>query len=214
MTLDNPFTTPIYAITDPFLLPGERLFAGVEEALKAGVTVIQYRDKNASPEERLERASILVDICNRYQAKLIVNDSVSIALESQAHGVHLGQEDGSLKEAREILGPHAIIGATCHDQIELAQRACDNGADYVVFGRFFHSSTKPQAKPAHLDVLQHAKHSLPVPVVAIGGITPDNMAPLVQHQADALAVCQSVFGVADITAACQRFLLCWKQLHV
>lgn len=190
----------IYAITDPTLLPGEQLLQGVEAALRGGVKTVQYRDKLTEPAHQLSTAQSLVELCQTFSAQLIINDNPTLAKNSGAQGVHLGQEDGSIAAARAYLGPKFILGATCHSSMRLAHQAVQDGADYVAFGSFFSSPTKPTAKLAPLELLNPAVNTLAVPVVAIGGITLDNMAPLVQAGCQSLAVCHNLFAAPDIEA--------------
>ena len=185
---------PIYALTDPLLLPGERLFTAVEAALRCGVKTVQLRDKATSDSELIAMAERLVSLCNLFSAKCIINDRVEVALATGAHGVHLGQTDGSVSEARRRLGDKAVIGVTCHASLELARRAVAEGAGYLAFGRFFASRTKPLATPADPQILRQAAAEFALPIVAIGGIERDNMGPLLQAGAQTAAVCQSLFG--------------------
>ncbi len=147
---------PIYAITDSLLLPGERLFEAATQALAAGVKAIQLRDKSASATQLEVLGSRLVALCNQYGALCIINDRTDIALACGAHGVHLGQGDGSVPEARRLLGDSAIVGVTCHADITLARQARDEGASYVAFGRFYSSNTKPLAGAASIGVVHQA----------------------------------------------------------
>ncbi len=197
---------PIYGITDPELLPGKRLFTGAAAALQGGVRTLQYRDKAASFATRRERASELLRICKDYQAILIINDDPVLALEVGAHGVHLGQDDSPLPAARQTLGDAAIIGVTCHASLALASAAQTAGASYVAFGRFFPSQTKPEASAAPMTLVSEARRVLNLPITVIGGITVDNMAPLVQAGAQSVAVCQSLFGAANIEQAAKALL--------
>lgn len=185
----------LYVLTDDVLLAG-CLLQSVESVVAAGCKVVQYRSKQKDVAAREEEAASLVAICRRYGALLLVNDDPQLAVRVGADGVHLGQEDVSLREAREWLGPQAIIGVTCHGSLDLARVAQNQGADYVAFGRFFNSDTKPDAEAASLDILVRARQELVCPVVAIGGITLDNAAPLVSAGADMLAVIGGVFGGA------------------
>jgi thiamine-phosphate pyrophosphorylase len=196
----------LYAITDSQLLPGEKLFTGVEAALQGGCKWIQYRDKSGDGEKRRQDARRLVALCNQYQASLIVNDDVQLALETNARGVHLGQDDGSVRAARQLLGEQAIIGVTCHDSLTLAQQAIDEGASYIAFGRFFPSHTKPHARPAKFTLISEAKAKFPhIPIVVIGGITLDNAHILLDAGADKLAICHDLFNATDINLQAQRF---------
>lgn len=196
--------SPVYAITDPHLLPGEVLFSSVEEALKAGVKTVQLRDKAANKADLLIKAERMLALCKRYQAQLIINDQPDLAAEIGADGVHLGRSDGSLQHARKRLGKHAIIGATCHDNINWARAAADAGADYVAFGRFYSSTTKPDASTASIDLLHQARNTIALPIVAIGGVTSDNAGNLFRAGADSVAVCAGIFAAADISTAVQQ----------
>ena len=131
----------------------------------------------------------------------LVNDDVAIAREVGAQGVHLGQGDSSLVQAREILGDSAIIGISCYNKLELAIRAQEQGADYVAFGRFFSSQTKPSAVQADIDLLIRAKSELSIPIACIGGITAENAKLLVSAGADMLAVINAIFGSKDNVGA-------------
>lgn len=182
----------LYAITDRTLLAGGKLLPFVEAALLGGTKLVQYRDKSTDHKRRLHEASALQELCARHQAALIINDDLELAATLGA-GLHLGQGDGSLRQARTRLGPTALIGATCHAQLVLAQQAAREGASYLAFGRFFASHTKPDAPPAPLELLSQAQE-LQLPCVAIGGITPDNAPQLIRAGASALAVVHSLFA--------------------
>nr|WP_314489590.1 thiamine phosphate synthase [uncultured Pseudomonas sp.] len=199
----------LYAITDSQLLAG-KLLDYVEAALEGGLTLLQYRDKSSDEARRLREAEALRDLCARYNTRLIINDDAELAARLGV-GVHLGQTDGPLTPARALLGPKAIIGSTCHSQINLAVQAAKEGASYVAFGRFFNSSTKPGAPTATLDVLDQARSQLKLPVCVIGGITLENAAPLVAHGADLLAVVHGLFG-ADSTREVTRRAKAFNQL--
>lgn len=189
---------PIYAITDPVLLPGERLYSASEAALRAGVRMLQLRDKSATNDALLHQALRLRDLCKKYHAKLIINDNVDVARRSGACGVHLGQEDLDIDSARQTLPASAIIGVTCHGNLQLAKRAEAAGASYVAFGRFFASQTKPDAKPADLSLIAQARRELHSPFVVIGGINQTNMASLIRAGANCLAVCHAIFAADDV----------------
>lgn len=196
----------LYAITDSQLLAGKFL-QYVEAALDGGLTLLQYRDKSNDENRRLREAETLKTLCDRYKAHLIINDDAELAARLGV-GVHLGQTDGPLTPARALLGRQAIIGSTCHDQIDLAEQAAKEGATYVAFGRFFTSSTKPGAAPAALDVIDQARTRLNLPICVIGGITLDNAAPLVERGADLLAVVHGLFGAdstQEVTRRAQAF---------
>ena len=192
----------LYAITDPSLCPDDRIAGQVLEALEGGARVIQYRDKRLNQEIRHTLAKQLLILCRQYRALLIINDDVALTREIGADGVHLGRDDADLSHARRELGREAVIGVSCYNRPELALKAAERGADYVAFGRFFPSQTKPQAVQATPDLLQKAKTTIDLPLVAIGGITPENGAPLIEAGADMLAVVHGVFGQPDIRSAC------------
>ncbi|MDD1013819.1 thiamine phosphate synthase [Pseudomonas rubra] len=191
----------LYAITDSQLLAGKFL-PYVEAALKGGVALLQYRDKSQDKSRRLREAETLAELCARYKTQLIINDDAELAARLGV-GVHLGQTDGPLTPARTLLGRDAIIGSTCHAQLELAEQAAREGASYVAFGRFFNSVTKPGAPAADGALLEQARTRIKLPICVIGGITLDNAAPLVAHGADLLAVIHGLFG-ADSTQEVTR----------
>jgi thiamine-phosphate pyrophosphorylase len=194
----------LYALT-PDLLDSDELIARVAAAIEGGASVIQYRSKIASPPLRRAQALALRDLCAGRGVTFIVNDDVDLAYAVDADGVHLGRDDAPILRARRRLGHGAIIGASCYDSLDSATAAVGAGADYVAFGSFFASPIKPAAARAKPPLLTAAKARLSVPVVAIGGITPANAAPLVAAGADALAVISAVFRAADVTAAARAF---------
>lgn len=200
----TPFRRGLYAITDSSLLAGRDPARAVAEAVSGGATVVQYRDKSSDQSRRVAEAAAIAEVCRRASVPFLVNDDVELALEVGADGVHLGRDDGSCAAAKGRLGTRAIVGISCYGDLARAQRAVQQGADYVAFGRFFPSGTKPGATPAHPALLSEAKALLPVPVVAIGGITADNGAYLVSAGADNLAVIGALFGANDIRAAAAR----------
>lgn len=199
----------LYAITDPALLSGPRLVPGVEAALRGGARFIQYRDKTASPAEQYQRAQALRECCHRHGGKLLINDDVALALAVDADGVHLGQSDGQLAAARAAL-PGKLLGVTCHGSLELAATAAAAGADYLAFGRFFPSQTKPTAPPCDITTLTAARARFALPLLAIGGVTPDNGDQLRAAGADLLAAIHGVFGADDIAAAARRYAVLFE----
>lgn len=195
----------LYVITDSALAAEDGLVAQVEAALKGGAAVVQYRDKSDDVERRRNEAAALQALCSRYGVPLLVNDDVALAAEVDAAGVHLGRDDGDLAEARRLLGRDAIIGMSCYNEFARAVDAQRAGADYVAFGSFFASPTKPGAVRAGVNLLERARRELALPVVAIGGITPENGRLLVQAGADMVAVIHGVFAQPDVEAACRRY---------
>ena len=195
----------LYAIADTQYLDDARLLPAVEEAIAGGARIVQYRDKKHVAADRARQATELASLCRKHGALFIINDDVELAKQAQAAGVHLGREDASLAQARAQLGSQAIIGVSCYNELACAVQAQNEGADYVAFGSFFPSRTKPQAVRAGLELLCEAKQKLHIPVVAIGGITPENGAHLLAAGADALAVIEGVFGQDDVCAAAERY---------
>ena len=181
-----------------------RLLAEVEAALQAGVALLQYRNKTADAALAREQLAALGPLCARFDVPLIVNDHVDLALEFATGGVHVGEHDAAVAAARAALGPGAIVGASCYDDLARARAAAEAGASYLAFGAFFPSSTKPNARRADLALLREAA-SFGLPRVAIGGITADNARPLLAAGADLLAVVSDVFDAPDIAAAVRRY---------
>ncbi len=194
----------LYAITDPGLCPDEALAAQVSQALAGGCRVIQYRDKRPERALRVTLARQLLELCHAHGACLLINDDIALAREIGADGVHLGRDDADPSAARTLLGEQAIIGVSCYNRLELARDAAARGVDYIAFGRFFPSQTKPQAVQAKPELLRQARDAIDLPLVAIGGITPENGAPLIEAGADMLAVIHGIFGQPDIEAASRR----------
>lgn len=195
----------LYAITDSSLIAPGRLLDVVSRAIAGGAALIQYRDKGLDGPRRESEVYDLLALCRPYGVPLIINDDVALAQSVGADGVHLGCDDTPLTEARRILGAAAVIGVSCYNNFELAVTAQEEGADYVAFGRFFTSQTKPGAVQAGVDLIRRAKAALTIPVVAIGGITPDNGAVLVEAGVDMLAVVGGVFGQSDPRRAARRY---------
>lgn len=202
----------LYAITDSRLLSAETITTAVESAIRGGTVLVQYRDKTSTETERVRIAQNLQSVCNQSGVPLLINDDPLLARRVKAAGVHLGQQDGSLTEARTLLGEGAIIGATCHGSLELAQQARVAGADYLAFGRFFQSQTKPGASSARLSVLSEAT-TLGLPLTAIGGISADNGESLIKAGADLLAVVGGLFAADDIEQQARVFSTLFAHHH-
>jgi thiamine-phosphate pyrophosphorylase len=195
----------LYAITDSKLLSPERLVEAVALAIQGGAQMIQYRNKGGDAPQRQWEASDINNMCRALGIPLIINDDVALAARVMAAGVHLGKDDADIAAARATLGPRAIIGVSCYNDVACAVAAEQAGADYVAFGSFFPSRVKPGAVRAEIDLIHEAKQKLTIPVVAIGGITADNGRQLIEAGADMLAVITEVFGQADIRGAAERF---------
>jgi thiamine-phosphate pyrophosphorylase len=181
----------LYAITQTDNKSPDIIIAEVAAAIRGGAVVVQYRDKN--PANALNLARELVAVCHKHDVPLLINDDIELAVLTGADGVHLGKDDGTIAKARKRLGPDAIIGSSCYNSVECALEAEAHGATYVAFGRFFPSSSKPLAAPAELETLRKAKQALTVPIVAIGGILPENGGQLLEAGADLLAIIGGIF---------------------
>ena len=190
----------LYAIT-PDIADTKLLAHKVEQALKAGVAMLQYRNKALSKDKRLLQAKELAALARGYGVPFIVNDDLDIALSVSANGVHLGRDDGDLALARAKL-PGKILGASCYADLEKARAAVRQGADYVAFGSVFPSPTKPGAARAPLALF---KNKLGVPLCAIGGITVENAPALIAAGASLLAVISDLFDASDVAARAAQY---------
>lgn len=201
----------LYLIT-PDDIDTTRLLARVTPLLALDVCWLQYRNKHADARQRREQAEALQAACCAAGVPLIINDDVALAHAVGAAGVHLGEDDGDIVAARSLLGPNAILGASCYDQLELARRAVDAGASYVAFGAFYPTRSKQGTRQANPELLGQAA-GLGVPRVAIGGISPDNTAPLIAAGADLVAVIAGVFDAPDPVAAARAYLACFQHIR-
>ncbi len=194
----------LYAIT-PDWTDTPHLLSVTEAIFRGGCRLLQYRNKAASPDLRQDQAVALRQLATRYGARLIINDDLALARRIGADGVHLGQEDGDLASARGRLEAGQVLGASCYDNLAMARLAVQAGADYIAFGSFFASPTKPGARRADPALIRAAKATTNLPVAAIGGITLDNAAILVQAGADLLAVISALYNAPDPRRASQDF---------
>ena len=195
----------LYAINDPQLRTVEELTEQLDQAITGGAAVIQYRDKVSSWSTREQAAIAIHGLCRERGALMIINDDVPLAQRVNADGVHLGKDDMSIADARRILGMGKLIGRSCYADLDRAITAQTEGADYVAFGSFYPSPTKPEAQPVSVEFLRQARQQITIPIVAIGGITAENGRVLVDAGADMLAVIHGVFGQADVEAAARRY---------
>lgn len=201
----SPELRGLYAIADTQVLDEAHILAAVDAAIAGGARVVQYRDKRSPPEVRLRQAQKISDLCRRHGVYFLINDDVALAVKTNAHGVHLGRDDLPLAQARAQLDADGLIGVSCYNELERALTAQHQGANYVAFGSFFPSRTKPQAVRATPELLRAARTQLQIPIVAIGGITPENGTALIKTGADMLAAIEGVFAQPDIRAAAQRY---------
>jgi len=188
------FSGTLYAIT-PDQADTQLLVEQVRAALEAGVRLVQYRDKISTMADKLTRGRALNRLCQNFDAQLIINDDVVLTIATGAAGVHLGGDDGSIRDARRLLPANSIIGASCYDNLKLARAALADGASYVAFGACFDSPTKPAARRVSLDRLQSFREALGshVAICGIGGITCDNIAEI-SGLVDAVALISELFG--------------------
>nr|VFK38111.1 MAG: thiamine-phosphate diphosphorylase [Candidatus Kentron sp. TC]VFK38941.1 MAG: thiamine-phosphate pyrophosphorylase [Candidatus Kentron sp. TC] len=195
----------LYAVTDNSLSIRGSLISAVRDAILGGAAIIQYRDKGTDSERREEEARTLLALCHSHEVSLIINDNVDLAKAIGADGVHIGKDDPPSTLARNRLGDGAIIGVSCYNSLENAERAQRDGADYVAFGRFFPSHTKPHAVPVTTSQLREFRRHIHLPIAAIGGITPENGASVITSGADFLAVSHGVFGQPDAEIAARKY---------
>lgn len=184
----------------------QRLLHVTEAGLRGGAVLVQYRHKEANAALRLEQATALLALCRRYHTPLVINDHLALCMQLDADGVHLGGADGDLAHARALLGPGKIVGASCYGELALAVAAQRAGASYVAFGGFYPSPVKKYDFVTQPDVLLAARAAVSVPLVVIGGMTPEHAAPLVARGADLVAVITGVYGAADPERAAEKFL--------
>ena len=204
MSEQNARFRGLYAITPDGLERGV-LFERVSAALRGGVQILQYRDKQRAPTEQAEIAQALNSLCRQHGVRFIVNDNLDLALAIDADGVHLGGDDGDLAAARRVLGPDRWLGASCYADLARAQAAVAAGADYVAFGAVCASPTKPDAPQAPLSLFAQARRELNVPLCAIGGITLADAPAIIAAGADLLAVITDLFAAPDITSRAQAY---------
>ncbi len=205
------FGLGLYVITDTRLTPRPVLAERVEAAVRGGARLVQYRNKDPSDAGRARDVQALLEVCTPHNVPVIVNDDVVLARATGAQGVHLGRADADPSAARSVLGPDCLVGVSCYDDLGRAQQAARSGADYVAFGSFFPSPTKPHALRADLTLLTRAHRELTCPVCAIGGITAENASTVVRAGADLIAVISAVWQAPDPEIAARRLSHCFDQ---
>jgi thiamine-phosphate pyrophosphorylase len=191
----------LYVITDTKLIPRHRFVETVEAAVRGGATMVQLREKDTPQEEVIRLGRELLAVTQRYGALLIINDHPTVAKAVGADGAHVGREDPSVEDTRDLLGPDAIIGASCYGDVTRAMAAEQAGANYVAFGTPFPSPTKSKRTDISLGIFREVKQHVKVPVFAIGGITIGNARQVIDAGADGIAVVSGVFAAADVEAA-------------
>ncbi len=199
----------LYAITQESKGDTARLIDHVQAALQGGVQILQYRDKSNKQAMRKQEACELLDLCQDFSALLIINDDIELAASIGAHGVHLGKQDGCISTARSRLGSTAIIGVSCYNLLSCAKQAEQEGADYIAFGSFFPSPTKPEATQASISLLQAWKYHS-TPICAIGGITLSRAPALVEAGADMLAIISDLWNASNIKKRANTYCQLWS----
>lgn len=188
----------LYLITDKKLINKTRFVEIVDDVLSGGGNILQLRHKDSTDQEIIILGRRLLAVTRKHGVPLIVNDSPELALEIEADGVHLGEDDGKVEDARKLLGSDAIIGVSCYNQIERAVQSARAGADYVAMGTPYSTPTKPGREPTSFETLKEAKSRIgDVPIFAIGGITVNKAADVLRTGVDGIAVITSVFGADD-----------------
>ena len=208
MAGQNPLISGLYAITEARLMPEPVFLAQAEAALRGGARILQYRDKGdvvTDAPRRQRQAGALRELCAQYNALFVVNDDPRLAQAVGAPALHVGAGDVPLAALRAQFGRAILVGVSCYGSVRQAQEATALGADYVAFGSFFASPSKPQAPVVSVDVLMAARAVIDLPIVAIGGIAEANGGALIAAGADALAVISGVFGADDVEGAARRF---------
>ena len=193
----------LYAVTDRSWLNGQTLYEQVEQALKGGVTLVQLREKGLGAEQFLQEARQIQQLCHRFGVPLIINDSIEVALAVDADGVHLGQDDANAAQARQLLGKDKIIGVSAHN-VQEALQAVQDGADYLGSGAVFGSGTKTNVSTLPMQTLREICSAVPIPVVAIGGITEQNLQQLSGSGIAGAAVVSAIFAQENIEEAAIR----------
>ena len=201
----NKETMLLYAVTDRTWTGKETLYQQIEKSLKGGVTCVQLREKNLCYDDFLAEAIEIKDLCRSYNVPLIINDNVDIAIKSGADGVHIGQKDMEVLQARKLLGNNMILGVSART-VEQAVLAEKNGADYLGSGAVFGTTTKADANTLPLETFSAICNAVSIPVVAIGGVSKQNILKLTGLGASGVAVVSAIFSAEDIESEC-------KELH-
>lgn len=200
----------LYIISDDSLTPKENLLNDIENVLKSGASIIQLRDKISSDEEVETLVKNIEELCKKYNAIFVLNDRVELAIKLECQGLHIGKSD---YDRIDFIREHfkGIIGVSCYDNVEFAKSMQDKNMDYVAFGSFFTSPTKPNSNVVSKQVLYEAKKLLDIPVCAIGGITNENANELLDSYTDMLAVINDIWTAKDVNKKCQDYIRQFKE---
>ena len=193
----------LYAIT-PDRTDDDLLISQVEQVINGGVKLIQYRAKTIGKNQKKIQASALKALCDKRNVKLIINDDIELSMHLDTFGVHLGKDDDTINKARKILGPNKCIGASCYNSIDRAKEAHKQSADYIAFGAFYPTPTKPHAPRASAELIAQARTFYKLPIVAIGGITLENIPNLLDKDINAVALISSIFNAGNIEARTRK----------
>ncbi len=208
----NPKINGLYAIT-PELENTNNLLDKARQVLEGGAQLLQYRNKSASRVLLKEQAGLLLQLCREFGVPLIINDYLDLAIEIDADGLHVGQQDTSLLNAKNQLGCNKIVGASCYNNLDLALQAEKEGVDYVAFGAFFPSLTKPNTVPVTVSLIGEAKKKIAVPIVGIGGIRLTNAKTVIQSGCAAIAVCSDLFQSGNIKAKAAQYAQLFAEMN-
>lgn len=201
----------LYAITDPEALAAKTLQEKTRDILRAGAKLLQYRCNHRDKSTRITEARQLQQLCQQFNIPFIINNDIALAVQIGADGIHLGKNDPAIAEARTQLGRHSIIGCSCYDDLQRAEEAVKAGADYLAFGAFFPSPTKPEAIHAEVSIIRQAKQQFGLPIVAIGGITTENGHILLEAGADMLAVISGLYRSATPFETTKKYIGLFNQ---
>ena len=207
----NAESMTLYAVTDRTWTGDVTLMEQVKQALDGGITFLQLREKELSEEEFIEEAREMKKLAGEYQIPFVINDNIKVALEVDADGVHIGQDDMSVEEARELLGEDKIIGVSAHN-VKEAVKAQEGGADYLGVGAVCTTSTKKDANVVSKEEIKKIKETVNIPIVAIGGIKKDNIDTLTGTKVDGVAVVSAIFAAKDITKETKELLKTVKEM--
>ena len=203
--VDTTIINGLYVIT-PDEPDTNKLSAMVLATLKGGARLVQYRAKTLNKTQQFLQAEVIKELCDRYNAYLIINDNIELCLHLDAFGVHLGEDDGIIETARKIIGTEKVIGVSCYNSLDRVRLAKDSGADYLALGAFFNTSTKPKARKVSLNIFKKARAKTQLPIVAIGGITLENAPSLIFEGIKTIAVIKSLFMSDNIEATTRQFI--------
>lgn len=207
----NAETMTLYAVTDRAWTKNVTLMEQVKQALDGGITFLQLREKELSEEEFIKEAKEMKELAAQYKIPFVINDNIKVALEVDADGVHIGQDDMSVEEARKLLGEDKIIGVSAHN-VKEAMKAQEGGADYLGVGAVCATSTKKDANVVSKEEIKKIKETVDIPIVAIGGIKKDNIDALTGTGVDGVAVVSAIFAAGDITKDTKELLNTVKEM--